>query len=233
MIAGIFIFSGCTKEGPGGNSTITGKVTIQTYDREFRVQQASYPATDEDVFIIYGEGNTVSDNTKTSYDGSFRFSYLTKGEYKLFVYSDDPQGSGGKIHIEKKIFVSSGHTTVDAGEFTIYKSLDVDDGHAVIKGKIYQINYAKNFLYIIDTTCAREVPVYLVYENDPTYFERIRTLDDGTVAFPHVIMGHYKVIVYADDMSDNGAEVPKTKVVTVNQPDQEVDFGNIYIEKQK
>ena len=231
----ILLSTSCTKEGPGGNSTIRGKITVQTWDKEFRVQQASYPAADEDVFIIYGTGDAVSDRVRTSYDGTFRFRFLNKGDYKLFVYSDDPQGThpAGVIPFEKTVTLASGHETVDAGEFVIYKGLDVNDGHATITGRVYQIDYAKNFLYIIDTTYAVETPVYLVYENDPTYSRRVRTLDDGTVAFPNLIMGNYKVIAYADDMSDNGAKVPKTRYVTVTSPDGSVDFGNIYIEIKK
>ena len=48
-----------------------------------------YPAPDQDVYLIYGSENTFyDDDVKTSYDGSFEFRYLQKGDYQIFAYSD-------------------------------------------------------------------------------------------------------------------------------------------------
>jgi hypothetical protein len=43
----------------------------------------------ERVYIIYGNGTELGDDVRTSYDGSFQFKYLTKGQYKVFVNSLD------------------------------------------------------------------------------------------------------------------------------------------------
>ena len=49
----------------------------------------SYYAQDQEVFIIYGQqNNTHDDDVNTSYDGTFEFKYLNKGNYEIFVYSD-------------------------------------------------------------------------------------------------------------------------------------------------
>ena len=226
--------SSCTKEGPGGNGTITGKVTVHLFDKDFRVMQGSYPAPDEDVYITYGTGDDVSDDTKTGPDGTFQFRFLNKGTYKVFAYSEDPLSfpSGIKT-VEKEISLPSGKSKADAGELIIYKSLDVDEGHALLKGKVYQINWSKGYAYIIDTTFAYDEPVYLIYEDDATYSERKRVLDDGTVAFPNLIMGHYKVVVYGKDPNNDGATVPVAVTLTIDKPFQQADFGKIYINKKK
>ncbi len=234
LMAAVLFISSCTKEGPGGSGTITGTVTVHLYDKGFRVMQGSYPAADEDVFIVYGTGDDVSNDTKTGPEGTFEFKWLTKGTYKIFVYTKDPLAfpSGIKT-VEKEVNLSSNKSNADVGELIIYKTADVNDGHALLHGKVYQINWSKNYDYIIDTTYAYEVPIYLVYEDDATYSERKRVLDDGTVAFPNLIMGRYKVVVYSEDRSDNGALVPRAVTMTIDEPYQQVDFGKIYIDKEK
>ena len=229
----LVVFSSCTKEGPGGNSTITGKVTIHLFDKGFRVSQGSYPAADKDVFIIYGNGNNVSNDTKTSANGTFEFRYLTKGDYRVFVYSEDPSLPSGKNIMEVSVNIPTNHSEVNAGELIVSKSLDIDEGHALIKGKVYQVNWAKGFAYIIDTTFAYDTPVYLVYENDETYCDRVRVLDDGSVAFPNRLVGKYRIFVYSEDRSDNGAFIPRSVHVEVTQPTQELDFGSLFIDKRK
>ena len=71
-----FLISSCKKvEGEGGSSSISGKI-IANKKNSAGVTIATYPATDHDVFIIYGAGAVHDDKTETSYDGSFTFRYL-------------------------------------------------------------------------------------------------------------------------------------------------------------
>jgi hypothetical protein len=106
------IFSSCKKEeGEGGTSTITGKVIVHNFDPGYQNPAPTdiYPAADQKVFIIYGEGNTRhNDDYDTSFDGTFEFKYLQKGTYKLFVYSKDSTGAkttGQTPNIDKAIFL--------------------------------------------------------------------------------------------------------------------------------
>ena len=91
----LFSFFGCKKdEGLGGTSTISGKVFVHDYDASFQILSATYPKTELDVYIIYGDSHSAyDDNYKTSFDGSFEFKYLQKGKYKLFVYVKDTTGA--------------------------------------------------------------------------------------------------------------------------------------------
>ena len=77
----------CKKEaGEGGSSTIKGKVTatyIDVFGNEY-----SYPAEKEDVYIVYGDGDFYGDNVETDYNGNYEFSYLKKGDYMVYAYSD-------------------------------------------------------------------------------------------------------------------------------------------------
>lgn len=91
-ILGILILTSltaCQKEpGEGGNSVIKGVVMERKYT-VFPNIYTDKPALDMDVNIIYGDGTEIDDRTKTSYDGSYKFQFLKKGDYKIFVYTED------------------------------------------------------------------------------------------------------------------------------------------------
>lgn len=85
----LFVCS-CTKEaGPGGTSSISGKVYVKYYNYNFTDVIGEYYAQEEDVYIIYGNDSIPADDCKTGYNGSFRFDFLQKGTYKIYVYSKD------------------------------------------------------------------------------------------------------------------------------------------------
>ena len=89
MMCLLFAAVACKKvEGQGGTSSISGRVYIKEYDAFGEIVQEYY-AAEERVFIIYGEeDNVYDDDFRTSFDGSFKFDFLTKGSYKIFVYED-------------------------------------------------------------------------------------------------------------------------------------------------
>lgn len=107
----------CTKtEGEGGTSTIIGTVTTYNYNGSGELT-ATYPAADEDVFIVYGANSTgYDDKVTTSYDGSFKFTYLTPGEYKIFIYSDCDTCASGETAVLKTVTISNKSEIVNSGE---------------------------------------------------------------------------------------------------------------------
>jgi hypothetical protein len=115
----IFISSSCAKvEGPGGSSSIVGKIRVQVLDLGGNLIN-EYDAQDESVFLLYGADDTFyDDDVKTSYDGSFAFNYLQKGSYKLFVYQDCSTCASGKEPVFVDIEITDSKTAVNAG--TIY-----------------------------------------------------------------------------------------------------------------
>ena len=88
------VFSSCRKvEGPGGSVTIKGVVIERNH---VGTSIFEYPAADQDVYIIYGTENSFyDDDVSTSYDGSFEFRYLQKGDYQIFAYQDNPSVASG------------------------------------------------------------------------------------------------------------------------------------------
>lgn len=85
-----FALISCEKdEGKGGTSSISGKVLLRQYNSNFTILLEQYYASDEDVFIVYGNDVVYGDKTSTNYDGTFRFDYLREGNYTIFAYSED------------------------------------------------------------------------------------------------------------------------------------------------
>jgi hypothetical protein len=92
LVVGIMLLLvSCKKiEGEGGRASVTGKILVheRLWVNGTCTDTVTYAGVDHDVFIIYGEENTMyNDKIKSSYDGSFKFSYLQPGTYTVFAYS--------------------------------------------------------------------------------------------------------------------------------------------------
>jgi hypothetical protein len=116
LFLGTALFMACDKpEGEGGTSTIQGKIIIRDYNTNFTLLQSTYPAQEERVYIIYGDNNFYDDDTRTSFDGTFKFDNLRKGNYKIFAYSDDSTFTvpGGQYAIIKEVEITEESQTVE------------------------------------------------------------------------------------------------------------------------
>ena len=109
----LLLFCVCTfsckkKPGEGGFATIQGKVYVKNYDSFFTNVTSEYYLPSENVYIIYGDGTEIGKNVKTSYDGSFKFDYLRKGTYKVYVIGKDSTSSpkGNPIEVLVKIEIT-------------------------------------------------------------------------------------------------------------------------------
>lgn len=110
----------CKKvEGPGGSSTITGKIYVQVFDAANNLIN-EYDGLDERVYLIYGEDDTFyDDDVRTSYDGTFEFNYLQNGTYKFFVYEKCSTCESGKNVIIKTVEITDKKSTIDLGTIII------------------------------------------------------------------------------------------------------------------
>ena len=94
----LMVFSSCKKvEGPGGTVTIKGVIIERNH---VGTSIFEYPAADQDIYLIYGNENSFyDDDIKASYDGSFEFRYLQKGNYQIFAYEDDNSVASGMVEV--------------------------------------------------------------------------------------------------------------------------------------
>lgn len=117
-----FLFVSCQKEaGAGGSAVISGRLIAQKYDA-FGELIAEYDLSDERVYIIYGESSNVyDDNMRTSFDGSYRFDFLRKGKYRVFVYSKCPTCPGGEEVIIREVEITQNKEKIVIPTLTIRK----------------------------------------------------------------------------------------------------------------
>lgn len=121
-VIGMLMFSSCEKpEGEGGASTIVGKVIVEEYDPSFTTLIKTYYAQEERVYIIYGDDITHSDDVRTNFDGTYRFSFLRKGTYHIYAYSKDSTGTSesGVIPIIKTVTITSNNQVVEVEDIVI------------------------------------------------------------------------------------------------------------------
>lgn len=118
----------CKKDaGDGGNSSIKGKV-----HKELRVVLnnpgtaiGTFPAADEDVYIIYDDHVSPDDRVQTNYNGEFEFLYLRPGNYKVYVFSKDTNAVAvpwdeDHMTILREVKITDTEQQVVTGDFTIY-----------------------------------------------------------------------------------------------------------------
>lgn len=103
------------------NATSKLVLDVRTQGKDEIILQSGAFA-DEDVYIIYGDDDEIfDDNTKTNFDGTFKFSNLREGTYKVFAYSKDESIiSEPLIPVFEEIEVG-GNDDVDIGIITIEK----------------------------------------------------------------------------------------------------------------
>jgi len=121
----MFLTFSCSKEGKGGSATINGNIEIRLINKLTLDTLATYKAPDEKVYIVYGDNETFDDDTKTTYNGKYKFNYLYKGNYTIYAYSEcilhlDSCPAEVKAVI-KKIDVTTTNGTVEIPTITINK----------------------------------------------------------------------------------------------------------------
>jgi hypothetical protein len=96
LLCATLALSGCQKEpGEGGKAEIRGKIYVVEYNDNTGLPTGNeYFAPDARVFIIYGDHDYHDDDIRTGPDGLYVFSWLRKGRYTIFTYSECPTCPG-------------------------------------------------------------------------------------------------------------------------------------------
>lgn len=124
IILGFALLAGSCKKpaGEGGNSSIRGNVWVQDYNKSLTIMQYQYTGVDVDVYIIYGDDTTYGEKIKTNGDGEFEFKYLRKGNYKIYVVSDERIGNTNdtkEVAVMVDASITAKKQSVDVGQLVI------------------------------------------------------------------------------------------------------------------
>jgi hypothetical protein len=115
------LFSCNKAAGEGGNSSISGKILMIDKNND-GVIVSQYYAMDQDVHIIYGDGNsTYNDKFSTSLDGSYSFRFLTPGKYTIFAYSKCDTCLGGQEAITKTVEITGKKQDLKVEDLIIFE----------------------------------------------------------------------------------------------------------------
>lgn len=115
------LFTACKKEpGEGGKAEIHGIVYEQRYNNTTHQPQGDpYPIAEQRVYIIYGTGDYADDDTRTEPDGTFRFAWLRKGDYRVYSVSECDTCASGTKGIYVDVEIGDRKEVVNADPITI------------------------------------------------------------------------------------------------------------------
>lgn len=116
----------CKKEpGEGGKSEIRGHVYEQAYNSGTCQSVGDpYPLIEARVYIIYGDHDFYDNDVRTGPDGLFAFSWLRKGDYRIYVVGECRANcEGGCPNQQVAVFastsVSGSDEVTDLGTLTV------------------------------------------------------------------------------------------------------------------
>lgn len=221
----MFILTACEKsEGEGGTSTIEGSVTVEEWDEDMVAKRSEHPAYAEDVYIIYGSDDFYGDKVETHSDGTYKFEYLRKGTYTIYIYSIDTLNPSNMVVVSQTVDITDNKQTVQAPELVIVND-NGDDGIYTVSGKVILEQYSANFEAKRTEYAAQEIDIYIQRENEDFYFDRVKTDSEGHFEFSNLITGNYIVYTYSKspELSADEKEVVE-KTIAIVESGESTDF---------
>lgn len=220
-LIGLLFYTGCEKEaGFGGNSTVIGRVQLIAFDERFEIPRDTFYAMEEEVFIRVGDDITYSDRVRTNYDGYFEFPSLRRGNYEVFVYSEDStftNFSEDNSVVVIPFEIEEKNELKDLGTITIINN-NANSGKARIRGRVKVMNYNSDYSVLLEEYYAVDERVYLVDPRNPFAVDDVRTNLDGYYEFDDLFPGEYWVYIYGEDSTGQtpGGILPVVDTVQIS-----------------
>lgn len=122
LLALPLMMTSCKKEpGPGGKSTIYGKVLVKDYNSTFTILNETYYGAGIWVYIIYGDDRDYGDRIQTNYDGTWEFKYLYPGTYHVYTYSKDSTlQTNSQIPVISEVVVPDKKQDIEVPDLVIF-----------------------------------------------------------------------------------------------------------------
>ncbi|HPW97941.1 MAG TPA: hypothetical protein PK218_05220 [Flavobacterium sp.] len=115
----IVVMTSCSKEeGYGGLATIQGKVYGKDFNSHGALVSEGYVG-DMKVYISKHDNPNYFDKVDTSYDGSYKFEYLQKGTYDVWVFGDCDSCAWAQVFAIETVEITSKRETVEVDDLVI------------------------------------------------------------------------------------------------------------------
>ncbi|MBK7130005.1 MAG: carboxypeptidase regulatory-like domain-containing protein [Crocinitomicaceae bacterium] len=228
----------CNKtEGPGGTSSITGII----HGIEFE------PAKTEITEVIVSQGSELEHGDYWLINNS------TGGTFYYVWYNNPGWISDGDPHLEGRTGIevsfnysdsnldiatntSTAITTIAGANFDVTVQQDVLVLTNKIAGAVpdannmttnFEINIADQGEdeFFGDAMPLADARVYLVYGNETTYGDEVRTGGDGDFRFNNLVKGNYSLYVVSQDTVNSNATVKNSVTLEIKQNKSVVDVG--------
>ncbi|MFZ1687668.1 MAG: hypothetical protein WAU70_09615 [Flavobacteriales bacterium] len=121
IAAAVLFSTSCKKEpGVGGKAEIRGRVfETEMSTNTNQPTGPGYYVGDHRVYIVYGDNDFYDDNVDTDPNGLFVYSWLRKGTYRIFTYSECPTCPGEVEVFSKTVEVGDNKEVVNMGTFEV------------------------------------------------------------------------------------------------------------------
>lgn len=107
-----------------------------------------------------------------------------------------------------------------------------EGGTSSIYGRIMVKDYNSTYTVLEEEYYGKDVDVYIIYGDDKTYSERIRSNYDGVFEFKYLRKGMYHVYAYSEDSTlQTNALIPVIRDVEITKNNEEVETTDIIIFK--
>lgn len=102
-------------------------------------------------------------------------------------------------------------------------------GNASIQGKILVQSFNSNCSALISEYYGVDQDVYLIYGDDPSYSERVRTGPGGVFWFPYLRKGEYTVYAISETCSPIGGDTISSQTVSINDKDETLELQDLIV----
>ncbi|MEI6123070.1 MAG: hypothetical protein WCQ95_05510 [Bacteroidota bacterium] len=103
-------------------------------------------------------------------------------------------------------------------------------GSSSIYGKVFVRDYNATFTTFMGAYYGQDVDVYIIYGDEKTYGDKVKTSYDGTYEFKYLRPGIYHIYAYSKDSTlQTPALIPKIADVEITKNRQEVETPEIVI----
>jgi hypothetical protein len=106
-----------------------------------------------------------------------------------------------------------------------------EGGDSSIRGKVWVVNYNATFTSINNEYVGADEYVYIIYGDDISYGDRVKTNPSGEFEFKYLREGNYTIYIYSKDKTrTEPSGITSMKVSTnISSKKQVVDVGTITI----
>lgn len=104
-------------------------------------------------------------------------------------------------------------------------------GTSSIVGKVHVKNYDATCTLLLSEYYAPDEDIYIIYGDDPSYGDRIKTGPDGTFMFEYLREGKYKIYCYSKDCAAPSGKTAVIAEVEITGRKQTATVPDIEIRK--